>query len=435
MTLSRPLRLVATMWIVVGIAVSVRTLVRPHDHTVFPILAGGADHWWHDQPLYDDYKPLDYFRYPPAFAVFFTPLGLLGARAGGVLWAWLSLAVYGAGLWAFARRVLPVRWSDARHAVFLALGLFGGLRGLWNGQSNALAVGLLLLGAAALVEHRRWAAAFLLAGAMTVKLTPLAPMLLLCVLWPRTLAPRCAVALALLTALPFLTRSPAVVADHYREFASHLRESAHERWPGFRDAWTVWQVVRQYGMGEGGIPWLKEPLDSPIYRGLQLLTAFVAFAWSLRLRWLGVPERRLVTLTLTAGLAWLMLFGPAVEHATYVFLVPVLCWAVLELGQGIGQRVLIGTAFALVMVLGWGGLTRPLLDALPLLLVALPLGTAVFVMWLIRNGAEETTDAARVHVSRGINRVQFSVSGRTAATPSGEPASGRSHSNELDTLG
>ena len=67
-----------------------------------------------------------------------------------------------------------------------------------------------------------------------------------------------------------------------------------------------------------------------------------------------------------------MLFGPAVEHATYVFLAPPLAWALLErrawpLGQG-----LILASFALIMILGWGAVSR-LLPAWPMLLTASPL--------------------------------------------------------------
>src|SRR3954454_13280782 len=109
--LSRPLRLVPALWVVVGVAISVRTAVSPDRHTVYPVFLNGAAHWLHDEPVYADYKPLDYFRYPPVFAVAFAPLAPLDLVAGGVLWAWLNLAVYGAGLWAFARRVLPVTWT------------------------------------------------------------------------------------------------------------------------------------------------------------------------------------------------------------------------------------------------------------------------------------------------------------------------------------
>jgi hypothetical protein len=379
------LRRVLLLWLALGTALSLRTLYRPDSHTVFPVLAGSADHWWADQPLYADYEPLDYFRYPPAFAVFVTPLAALGHRAGGVLWSWLSLAIYGAGLWSFAREVLPRHWSPERTACFLALGALGGLRGLWNGQSNALVVGLLLLGSAALLRRRWWRAAFLIGGSVSVKLTPLAPALLLCTLWPRRLAGRLAVALAVMAAIPFLTRPPDVVLHQYRDWLAHLAGSSHERWPGFRDAWTVWQVLRPFGSEPGPIN-LKEPLDSPVYRALQLLTAAAALGWCLWQRRRAPSRRWLVTVTLSMGLTWLMLFGPAVEHATYVFLAPPLCWALLEEQHGSAGRWLIRMAFVLIMLLGWGTLTRPLLDRLPLLLVALPLGAALFLVWLTAYG-------------------------------------------------
>src|SRR5436190_18443057 len=86
-------RLVLALWLAAGAAVTARTLLRPEQHTVFPVLAASAAHWWNDQPLYADYRPLDYFRYPPAFAVAVSPLAALAPRAGGVLRSWLSLAV------------------------------------------------------------------------------------------------------------------------------------------------------------------------------------------------------------------------------------------------------------------------------------------------------------------------------------------------------
>src|SRR5437016_13070896 len=71
-------RLVPAVWLAVGVALAVRTLLRPDSHTVFPVLAAAAEHWAADQPLYADYGPLDYFRYPPAFAVLVRPLAALG---------------------------------------------------------------------------------------------------------------------------------------------------------------------------------------------------------------------------------------------------------------------------------------------------------------------------------------------------------------------
>ncbi len=86
--------------------------------------------------------------------------------------------------------------------------------------------------------------------------------------------------------------------------------------------------------------------------------------------------------TLSMGLAWLMLFGPAVEHATYVFLAPPLAWALLERRAWPHGQGLIVASFTLIMILGWGALTR-LLPMWPILLTALPAGTAVFALWLV----------------------------------------------------
>src|SRR4051794_4633140 len=169
-----PLRLALALWLALGLAVALRTLVAPESHTVFPISAAASGHWWADLPLYARYRPLDYFRYPPPFAVALSPLAACGPRVGGVLWVWLGMGVYFAGLWAFARDVLGIPWARPRLALFLVLGALGAVRGLWNAQSNALVTGLLLLGASALVRRRGWQAALLMAGSVAVKLTPAA---------------------------------------------------------------------------------------------------------------------------------------------------------------------------------------------------------------------------------------------------------------------
>ena len=402
-----PLRLALALWLAVGLAVGVRTLIRPDSHTVFPIFASAVGHYWSDQPLYDRDAVLDDFRYPPTFAVAVTPLGLLGLRAGGILWSWLGLAVYGAGLWRFGRDVLPEaegKWSRSRTAALLVLGLLGALRGLWNAQSNALVMGLVLLAAAALVRRRWWSAALLLGGAVWIKLTPLALALLFVALWPRRLALRLGVVLIVLALPPFVTRPPGLVLSHYADWAGHLAQSGPERWPGFRDAWTVWAAARHMASGQPGPLPLKAPLDSPVYRVIQLLSAAAVLAWCLAQQRRGAGPARLVNGTLALGCAWLMLFGPAVEHATYVFLAPALAWALLQRHAWPRGRVLITASGVLVLLLGWGSLTRPLAERLPLVYAILPLGTALFVGWLI--GYERTRDATAVVMPLAAERTE-----------------------------
>ena len=220
-----------------------------------------------------------------------------------------------------------------------------------------------------------------------LKLTPLAPVLLLAALWPRQLAWRLLGVIAGLSLLPFLTRPPDLVLDQYREWIDHLRETGNIRWIGFRDGWTVWIVLHHLFGGEAGVLSLHGPMDSLWYPRVQLATAAAALGWCLwqrrRAGRCGLEPTWLVHVTLSMGLAWLMLFGPAIEHATYVFLAPPLLWALLERRAWPHGRGLIWASFTLIMVLGWGAVTRLLAPHWPIVLTALPAGTALFALWLI----------------------------------------------------
>lgn len=130
-------------------------------------------------------------------------------------------------------------------------------------------------------------------------------------------------------------------------------------------------------------------MGSGVYRAVQLLTAAAALAWCLWQRRRHDNPRRRTTLALAMGLTWLMLFGPAVEHASYVFLAPVLNWALLERGAFPRGRGFVIAAFVLVMVLGWDAIGRAVPALAPALLTALPIGTALFTGWLIGYGQSD----------------------------------------------
>jgi hypothetical protein len=421
------LQIAFSLWIVLALAISGRTIVRPESHTVFPIFSTAAQHWWSDESLYELYPGLDRFRYPPIFALFATPFGILGSTMGGIFWSWLSLAVYAVGLSCYVRDVIPASWTRQRTSCFFIFGLLGALRGLWNAQSNALMVGLLLLGTAALARaiSRReassrewWWAAFLLALPVCLKFTPLAPVLLLAALWPRQLAWRFLFVGLAISALPFLTRPPHVVVFQYREWIEHLLDSGSVRWTGFRDGWTIWIVIRHLlGIAPEEID-LGEPLQSSVYRRVQAITAVGVLVWCF---WQKRCSQRFnfgprwsIHVTLSMGLAWLMLFGPAIEHATYVFLAPPLIWAFLERHTWPFGRGLIWATFALVMFLGWGAITRLLTPLSPIALTALPVGSALFVLWLL--GYTATRQPAMEDANTWIDRREstFNPSGLRA---------------------
>src|SRR5262249_59686599 len=86
---------------------------------------------------------------------------------------------------------------------------------------------------------------------------------------------------------------------------------------------------------------------------------------------------------LALGAAWSMLLGPAVETPTYVFLAPLLAWAIVQRDAWPGGRRLIEASAVLILILGWRELTRPFWDAVPWLVLALPLGSALFLLWIL----------------------------------------------------
>jgi hypothetical protein len=200
------------------------------------------------------------------------------------------------------------------------------------------------------------------------------------------------------------------VLANYRDWIDHLLETGNERWLGFRDGWTIWQMLRhQFGGQSGPLP-LREPMDSLCYRIVQLTSALAVLGWCLwqkrRADHVEVGARWLVHVTLSMGMAWLMLFGPAVEHATYVFLTPPLAWAVLERRAWPLGRGLILSAFTLIMILGWGAVTR-LLPTWPVLLTALPAGTALFSIWLL-GYADSTRTKYALRPDRGCREESHS---------------------------
>jgi hypothetical protein len=222
-----------------------------------------------------------------------------------------------------------------------------------------------------------------------VKWTPLAPVLLLAALWPRRLAARLIVGLAVLLAVPFLTRPPAAVLEQYRGWVRQWHDLSERRWPGFRDAWTVRVVVRHafqdteypVDVREAPRPFC-EPLQASGYRCVQVLTALAALTWCLHLRRRVTDVRTLVMLTFGVGTGWLLLFGPASEHATYVFIAPVLAWGVTQRRLWPRGRPLILASALLVLVLGWGSLTSALSES-SWTLLPLPVGCGLLLFWLL----------------------------------------------------
>ena len=240
------LRRALALWAVLAVSVCIKTAMPGGEHSVYPVFAAGARHWWADKPLYVSYhqtENIDGFRYSPAFAVALTPFYLLPGYLGAIAWGVVNIVLLFWALHVFVRDVLPGEWPPPRERVFLTLTLFGSIVGIWSGQSNALVLALIILGLAAVRRERWWTAALMLALPVFIKVWPIAIVLLLMVCWPRQLTGRLLAVCAVLALAPFLTRPPDIVAWQYREWYVTLVGPLCDRWPGYRDAWTIWEQL------------------------------------------------------------------------------------------------------------------------------------------------------------------------------------------------
>ena len=245
------------------------------------------------------------------------------------------------------------------------------------------------------------------AVAVCLKLTPLAGSVLLLVnpvAWAAGLATVGCHGWVFL--LPFLTRPSDLVFDHYRGWIDDLDEVGNIRWLVFA---MVGQSRSSFNicLAAAGRFDLGEPMDSFGYRLVQLTTASSVLVWCLwqqfgpnATHWNIV---RACPVALSMGLAWLMLFGPAVRATP-----PMsssrrrCCGGCWRAGPGRWSRTDLGMV-AVIMVLGWGVVTRFLSPDWPVLLTALPAGTALFALWLV--GYAQTAGGADpkfVHVFCGF---------------------------------
>lgn len=359
------------LWALLAVAVGVKTLISPDRHTVFPKCAARAVGWWSGEPLYVRYEGLGRFPYSPTFAIMLSPFAMLGHCFGAVLWTWLNIGVYVWGLRRLVRDVLPGSWPPLKEAAFLALAMLGAIRGVWNAQSNALIIGLLMVGLAEVARQRWWRAAFLMAGATYLKLWPAVIPLLVLTLWPRRFAGRFLVAMAAGALLPFLTQPFSVVCDQYRDWFALLGTLSTVLTHSYRDIWTLSLLF-------------DRPVPATAYRIAQAAAGLIVLShchWqSKRLS----STRWTLMVVLGAGSAWMMLLGPAVEYNTYVVLAPAVTWALLSAFEARRARALAAIAFLATMILGAGAIERPLTGITPAARLVLPVGTLLFVIWLAR---------------------------------------------------
>jgi hypothetical protein len=308
-------------WSIIAVLAVGRALLiaHPRHGGCYAVFAEAGRHWLGGEDLYTPRVGLDVFRYSPLVAAFFVPFGILPDLLGSALLRLVNLGVYLAGVGWWLRAGIPARLTAGQRAALWLLAVPLSAHSLVDVQTNALAIGLLLLAVTAAADERwGWTAAFLLL-ACAIKVYPIALVLLLVAVFPRRLAARVALATVAVLALPFLLQRPAYVVEQYADW---LRWGLNDRHSdgvvhAFRDFRLLCRV------------WIA-PLSERGYLIAQLAAAAGIAGLCLLQRWRKIAPRRLLATLFGLGCAWMMVFGPATEHATHIFLAPALAWAVLD---------------------------------------------------------------------------------------------------------
>ena len=336
-------KLALAAWITVFLGIAIRVLVdRPGHRSVFAIYADAAQRWRTGIDLYpkdvrDSAFPL--FRYSPPVAAALTPFTFGPLAFGEIAWRLLSGGLLVAALLRWARIVLPRPVSADQIGVWLLL-VLPLTASNWNsGQSNPLVLALLLATTTAVIERRWNLAAGCMAAACLFKVYPIAVGLLLAALYPRRFLLRLIVALALGLALPFLFQEPSYVTRQYVLWLDYLLREDRTSW-NIQLGNTDFQLFYRVWIG---------PLDTPVYRAIEVVMGFGIAALCLAARRTGWSEPRLLTFLLGLACIWMTAFGPATESATYVLLAPLAAYAVLETHLDRPRRV--GAVLAVVAYL------------------------------------------------------------------------------------
>ena len=314
---------VACAWLIVLLAICVRVGVSPQRQSAFAAdyLPAGV-HWIHGLEVY---RARAHFIYSPLVAAAFAPFAVLPARLGGIVWrigcvaalgwaaaAWLRSGLSGLG----DAPALPPASPVMTTAFLLMLPLAAGNANV--GQMNLLVLTLTAGSVLAAGKHRWNLAALLLAIGGFMKIYPLAVGLLLALIYPRQLPLRLLAALCILFIVSLVLQRPAYAWSEYGHWFNSM--GADTRLD--IDLSVSWRdfafLLRASGV----------PVPDRVVRVLEVAAgaALAIYLWLGQQRW-GWPESRSLGGIFSLGCAWMLLFGPATEGATYVLLSLPVCAA------------------------------------------------------------------------------------------------------------
>ncbi len=305
-------------WVLTLVVICLHAGINPGTHSVFTNYRHAGARWVRGEYLYL-YPYSKQFLYSPLAAAWFAPFALLPQALGGILWRLLSAFALILGARRSGRMAWPgtsgVRWTAWGLAALLPLSLSN----LNNGQAGVLITAFLLFGIVFCASGQWQITAACFAIATIFKLYPIALALLLVALYPGKLSWRLALWLAGLFLLTFLLQQRSYVLTQYQEWFAQLAhdnrrlQGAYGTW---RDAWLLLRLARV-------------PMTMLAWTTLQLVAGVLAAALCVWGQWGGWNSRRCLAAAFCLASAWMTLFGPATEAATYIILAPAVIFGLI----------------------------------------------------------------------------------------------------------
>jgi Glycosyltransferase family 87 len=298
------------VWIIIFLALAVRTLANPNRATAFTVYRLAGVHWLSAQHLYGDWRG---FVYSPLAAVFFTPFGLLAPGWGNLCWIWLNATVFLLGVRALLSSGIYPGIKSRYHGIVYLLLVPLVLGNLDTGQANPTVIGLVLLAVAAVPAERWSVAALCVAAATYLKIYPLAVGLILFLTAPRRLGWRLFLALVVLGILPFLFQHWSYVSQQYHEWISTRSADDRRLYPIKDVPLDLWFLLVRFG---------HLPIPGLAYSAFQMLSGGAIALFCLVGVWKDWPKERLLAGIVALVCIWMTLCGPATELQTYILLAP-----------------------------------------------------------------------------------------------------------------
>jgi hypothetical protein len=328
---SAPEKWAATVWALVVLASVARVVLLGGEKNqgAWPIYALAGQHWLASENLYPaaGYS-CTAFPYSPLLGAFFAPFSLVEPPWDNAIFrAFQAFFYLGALAW-WSRACLPTDWTSRQRAAVFLLIMPLVATSLLNAQAGVLICGTVLLAvAAAQREHWHLAAACALLAA-SVKIYPVALVLLMLCAFPRRLALPALVAVVLVVGLPFALQRPAYVLSQYQDWPRLLASAQqHEGYQSLYNC-DLRTLYRAVGCD----------VSTLAYRMQEAVMAvsLAVVCWAVK-RASG-PRPELLNLVLGLATCWMTVFGPATESFGYALLGPTLAACLVQANASPGRQ-------------------------------------------------------------------------------------------------